>query len=88
MNFDWDMIAGWIGMTLIILAYFLLSQKKLKSNSVTYNLLNLFGAAGILANTFVLKSWPSVVLNVIWITIAIYSILNKIKTKPVYKELK
>jgi len=88
MNLDIYSIIGWAGMLMIILAYFLLSTKKLKSNSVTYNLLNFFGALGILVNTFVTKSWPSVALNGIMMGIAIYSIAKKIKAKPVYKELR
>jgi hypothetical protein len=88
MNIDIYSIIGWGGMILIILAYFLLSIKKLKSNSVIYNLLNFFGALGILVNTFVTKSWPSVALNGIMMGIAIYSIAKKINTKPVYKELR
>ncbi len=88
MTIDPYSIIGWLGMIFIILAYFLLSTKRLKSNSVIYNLLNFFGALGILVNTFVTRSWPSVALNGIMMGIAIYAIAKKIKTKPVYKELK
>lgn len=81
-------IIGWFGMILILLAYFLLSIKKLKPNSIIYNLLNFFGAAGIVVITFVTKAWPSVALNIAWMGIAIYAILKIMKTKPAYKELK
>ena len=88
MTIDIYSIMGWGGMVLIILAYFLLSIKKLKSISIIYNLLNFGGAGGILVSTFVARSWPSVALNGIMMGIAIYSIAKKINTKPVYKELR
>lgn len=76
-------------MLLILLAYFFLSTKKLKPNSIVYNLLNAFGGLGLIVNTFVTKSWPSVALNLIWVAIAVFAIYKKAKTKPVpYKELR
>jgi len=88
MIFDIYSILGWIGMILLILAYFLLSTKKIKSNSLFYHTLNLFGAVGITISTFITKSWPSVVLNIIWFGISAFSLYKIITTKPVYKELK
>jgi hypothetical protein len=79
---------GWIGMALILLAYFFLAVKKLKANSIVYNLLNAFGGLGLVANTFVTKSWPSVALNIAWIAIAIFSIYKKASVKIPYKELR
>ncbi|VVB83843.1 Uncharacterised protein [uncultured archaeon] len=88
MMIDTFSAVGWLGMILLILAYFFLSSKRLKSNSLIYHLLNLFGAVGIAVSTFATKSWPSVTLNVIWIVIAGFSIYKILNTKPVYKELK
>jgi hypothetical protein len=88
MIFNIYSIIGWAGMILIILAYFLLSNKRLKFNSVTYHLLNLFGAIGIVISTLVTKSWPAMTLDIIWAVIAIFSIYKIMNTKPAYKELK
>ncbi len=88
MIFDIYQIAGWIGMILLIIAYFLLSIKKLKFNSLVYQLLNLFGSVGIIASTVATNSWPTVTLNVLWFGIAGFSIFKIITIKPVYKELK
>ena len=76
MIFDIYSIIGWAGGALIIIAYFLLSTKKLKSHSVIYNLFNLIGGAGLLVSTFVTQSWPSVVMNAIWAIIAFFSIFQ------------
>ncbi len=88
MIFDIYSIIGWTGAGLIIVAYFLLVTKRLKFNSIVYNLLNLFGAAGLAISTFATKSWPAMALNIIWIGIAVFSVYKIMNTKPTYKELK
>jgi hypothetical protein len=88
MMIDIYLLSGWLGMFLIILDYFLLSLKKLKFNSVPYNLLNLFGGIGMLINAFYTKLWPVVVLNIFWIGIAVFSIYKIITIKPTYKDLR
>ena len=88
MIFDIFSIIGWIGGILLILAYFLLIAKKIKSHTIVYNMLNCFGGIGLAISTFMTKSWPSMTINIIWIGIAIYSIITIKKTKPVYKILK
>jgi hypothetical protein len=88
MIFDIYSLFGWIGMVLLMLAYFLLSKKKLKSNYVLYHLLNLFGATGIIASTLVTQSWPAMALNIVWAIIAIFSIYKIWSTKNPYKELR
>jgi|WetSurMetagenome_2_1015567.scaffolds.fasta_scaffold65632_2 hypothetical protein len=88
MMIDAFSLAGWLGMFLIILAYLLLSLKKLKFNSVPYNLLNLFGGIGMLINAFYTRFWPVVILNIFWSGIAIFSIYKIITIKPTYKDLR
>ena len=69
-------IVGWIGMLLIILAYYLLSKKRLKSNDIRYHLLNGFGGVGLLISSAYVKLWPVAVLNIFWTLVAIYSIIK------------
>jgi len=88
MIFDTYQIMGWAGVVLLIIAYFLLSMKKIKSNSLIYHGLNLFGAVGIAVSAFATSSWPSVVLNIIWFGIAAFSLYKIFTTKPTYKELR
>ena len=67
-------------MFLMILAYYLLSKKKLKSNDLTYNLLNGIAGIGVLTSSIYVKLWPVAVLNIFWILVAIYSIIKITKT--------
>jgi len=67
-------IIGWAGAALILLAYLLVSTKKLSSVSKEFQLLNLFGAVGIVINSSVHRAFPSVGLNVVWAIIAVYGL--------------
>jgi hypothetical protein len=61
--------AGWIGASLILGAYVLLSAGKLKGNSPAYQWMNVIGAAGFILNSGYHGAVPSVAINVLWIGI-------------------
>jgi hypothetical protein len=62
-------IAGWVGAALILGAYGLLSAGKLTGRSLTYQLMNVFGAIGFTINGWWHSAWPSAALNVLWLLI-------------------
>ncbi len=66
----WVHIIGTVGAALLLLAYFLVSKKKLDGGSRFYQMLNLFGAALLAINTGLFKAWPAMGLNIIWVLIA------------------
>ncbi|MBN1169129.1 hypothetical protein JXA63_04535 [Candidatus Woesebacteria bacterium] len=70
-------VFGWLGMLLILTAYYLNSVGRVKSNSKNYHLLNLFGALGIIVNTYSNQAWPAMTLNIFWLLIAAVSLLKK-----------
>ena len=72
-------ILGWLGMLLVLLAYFLLSLEKI-TNGVLYQSLNLLAALLMAIGLFPKNAWFSFTLQVIWGVIAIGS-LNKLGTK-------
>lgn len=69
-------IAGWYGVAAIILAYMLNSFSILDSHSLSYQLLNLSGALGIISEAASKKDAQPVVLNIVWAAIALLAILN------------
>lgn len=69
-------IIGWMGTLLIVLAYFLVSNNKISAYSKSYQLFNLFGAIGVGFNVFYQHAWPAVVLQIVWIVIAIFSLMK------------
>jgi hypothetical protein len=62
-------VAGWIGATLILLAYLLLSAGKLTGRSLLYQGMNVVGAAGFVVNGWWHGAIPSASLNVLWLLI-------------------
>ena len=62
-------VAGWIGAALILGAYALLSAGKLTGRSLSYQLMNVVGAAGFVINGWWHGAIPSAALNVLWLLI-------------------
>jgi hypothetical protein len=63
--------AGWIGAVLILIAYLSVSTGRLAARSMSYQLINAFGSAGILANSAWNHAWPSAALNLVWLLIGV-----------------
>ena len=70
-------VLGWIGSVLIVGAYFFNINGKLKSTSPAYIVSNLIGGIFFTINTFVHHAYPSMVVNIIWVIIAIAAIAKK-----------
>jgi hypothetical protein len=66
-------VIGWTGMALVLLAYLLITSRRLGSESTLYQATNLFGAIGLIINAFVNGAYPSAGLNIAWSFIAFYS---------------
>jgi len=67
-------VIGWMGALLILLSYALLSTGKLRAESLTYQSMNILGAAGFVVNSGWNGALPSAVMNVIWMGIGIYAV--------------
>ena len=73
-------IAGWLGASLILFAYLLLSAGRLTGQSLVYQGMNVVGAAGFVVNGWWHGAIPSAALNVLWLLIgavASWRILRK-----------
>jgi len=70
---------GWIGAVLIVGAYFLNITGRLKSSSAIYIISNLLGGVFFTINTLVHQAYPSMIVNIIWVLIAISALLKKDK---------
>lgn len=74
---------GWIGATLILVAYYLITWRFITENSIKYHLLNLFGALGILVGVAIRGATFAAFLQSMWIFIAfgkIIEIMNNTKS--------
>ncbi len=66
--------AGWTGACLILGAYILLSAGKMQGNSPVYQWMNVIGAAGFVLNSGHNGAIPSMVLNIIWAGIGVFTL--------------
>ena len=74
-------LIGWIGTFCYILAYLLLSAKKLKAEQKSYHLLNIAGALGLIVNAIHLNDYPNIIVNIVWFVIGLISLIFIIKRK-------
>lgn len=72
-------IIGWTGTALIVGAYFFNINGKVKSTSVPYILCNLIGGILFSIYTYVHRTYPNMVVNVVWVIIAIAALMKKNK---------
>jgi hypothetical protein len=73
-NAVWFDAIGWLGAAALLMAYAMISHKKLEGDSATYQLLNISGSLLLAANTIFYGSYPSTFVNLIWAGIAVFSI--------------
>jgi hypothetical protein len=66
-------VVGWAGAVLILLAYLLLSAGKMTGQSLSYQAMNVLGAAGFVVNGWWHRALPSAVLNILWLGIGVFA---------------
>jgi hypothetical protein len=76
-------IIGWIGTVLYLIAYGMVSAKKVEGDSWTYQGLNLIAGMLLIVNTLYLRAYPSAGLNIAWVAIAILTLGQKVIKKNV-----
>jgi hypothetical protein len=65
---DW---IGFIGVTILLVAYFLNLTNKLQKDNLYYILMNIFGAGLACLASVLLKYWPFIVLEGCWTLVSI-----------------
>lgn len=70
-------VIGWIGAALILGSYALISAGKVRAESLTYQLMNVLGAAGFVVNSGWNGALPSAAMNVIWMGIGLYALRQR-----------
>lgn len=69
-------IAGWVGASLILGAYLLLSMGRVTGQSPLYQAMNVAGAAGFIVNGWWHGAVPSAALNVVWMLIGAVALMQ------------
>jgi hypothetical protein len=67
-------LIGWLGMVMILIGYFLMTFSFISSQGFIYQSLNIVGSFGIILVTWKRKDYQPMLLNIIWMIIAIVAI--------------
>ena len=73
-------ILGWLGTGMLVLAYILVSLKRVHGQTPLYQLLNLFGSILLGINSYYHGAMPSAGINIIWIGIGLWALYHILKT--------
>jgi hypothetical protein len=76
-NHIWFDAIGWAGAAFLLVAYAMISSKKLEADSNAYQFLNIIGSLFLVVNTIFYRAYPSSFVNVIWAGIAVLSITTR-----------
>ena len=78
-------IIGWIGSIGILLAYGLNSYQKIRSDSLAFSLLNLFGGIFLMIYTIYKDAFANTFVNLVWVVIALIALARFFQKKSVRK---
>ena len=73
----WFDAIGWAGAAALLVAYAMVSSKKLEGDSTAFQFLNIVGSLLLAVNTVFYRAYPSSFVNMIWIAIAVFSIATR-----------
>ena len=80
---EWSInVVGWAGALVVLLAYALVSTRRVEGDSVFFKVLNISGAGLLSVNTFYWGAYPSSFVNVIWIRIGGYAVYRRQRNLP------
>jgi hypothetical protein len=68
-----------IGAAAILFAFWALQTKRLSSEQVSYQLINLVGAGLLATAALMTESWSFVVLNTVWALVAVWALIRRPK---------
>lgn len=67
---------GWLGSLILIVGYWLVSQNRIDTQSLSYHLVNITGSILLIINTIFYGAYPSATANLIWMVIGAFYILK------------
>jgi len=74
MTYAWYDILGTLGVGVIVLAYILLQIGRLRSDQLSYSVMNAVGATLILISLYYDFNFPSFVVEFFWLIISLFGI--------------
>ncbi|NUS38400.1 MAG: hypothetical protein HOQ02_05185 [Lysobacter sp.] len=79
--FAWYDVAGLLGSAMVLVAFFLLQAGRLSATGLAYQLLNLFGAGGVLLSLLGGFNPAVLVLEGTWVLVSAYGIVRSFRAR-------
>ena len=83
MNLAWYDWVGLAGTLMVLAAFFLLQAGRVSGTGIVYQLLNLFGAGGVLLSLLGTFNVSVFLLEFTWVLISGYGIVRSFRSRPV-----
>jgi hypothetical protein len=74
MTYAWYDILGTVGVAVIVLTYVLLQLERIRSDQLSYSLLNAAGALLILLSLYYSFNLPSFIVEFFWLLISLFGV--------------
>lgn len=81
MSFAWYDIIGTLGVAVIVVTYVLLQLERVRSEQLSYSLLNAAGASLILVSLYYSFNLPSFIVEFFWLAISLFGIGKYLRNK-------
>jgi paired small multidrug resistance pump len=81
MNLEWYDWTGIAGTLMVLGAFFLLQAGRVSGTGLAYQLLNLFGAGGVLVSLWGNFNVSVFVLEVAWMVVSLYGIVRSLRLR-------
>lgn len=72
-----EVLLGWVGAFALLISYLLNAFSIWKNTQLIYKLMNLLGAVCLIVNAISLEAYPFILINAMWIVVAVVSIIRK-----------
>lgn len=70
-------LLGWTGAAMLLLAYALVSSRRLRGDGFAFQAMNLAGSALLAGNSAYYGAWPSVALNGAWMVVGLTALRRR-----------
>lgn len=74
-------IIGTIGVGLILIAYFLGTEKLIKNDGKLFYVMNIIGACLACYASLLIDYWPFVILEGTWVLVSVYGLMRAMRIK-------
>lgn len=74
-------VVGWAGALSAVVAYGLVTTKRLSPDSLRFQGMNIVGAGLLSVSATVYGAWPSAVVNVVWVAIGLFALRAIVRSR-------